>query len=311
MNNEVRTKRSVSEDEESKSTMRMMDLPWDKDSQADSHSSGNSNSEEDEGNDGDIQEVKRRMSDRSASPLPETLKTPLKRLSRSTSRLFQKPDDTFLGLPSLISSSSEEYQRVHFKDRVNDKESFEASKHLLSMCDLRDKYVYLKPDVYWGSYDAKKYQEFYDRSEEELEKKGRWRKEMPFYARTRSTESKPHPFRDLKRTEHMYRKSGGVFRVYIPKETDEEREKYVWCSSVCSRAYYSFNEMFQLRSLKNQSLSIHRYYVKPPSMQEFYKDYLYIVKTMNLGPVRVVWSCSRTNRRICLLYQLTKHRYEA
>ena len=259
MNNEVRTKRSVSEDEESKSTMRMMDLPWDKDNQADSRS-GNSNSSEEEGNDGDMQEVKRRMSDRSSSPLPQTLKTPLKKLSRSTSRLFQKPDDTFLGLPSLISSSSEEYQRVHFKDRVDDKESFEASKHLLSMCDLRDKYVYLKPDVYWGSYDAKKYQEFYDRSEEELEKKGRWRKEMPFYARTRATESKPHPFRDLKRTEHMYRKSGGVFRVYIPKETDEEREKY---------------------------------YVKPPSMQEFYKDYLYIVKTMNLGPVRS--GRSRTN----------------
>ena len=224
MDNEVSTKQSV--EEESKSTMQM-DLPWDKDNQADSRS-GNSNSnsdEEEEGNDGDMQEVKRRMSDRSSSPLPQTLKTPLKKLNRSASRLFQKPDDTFLGRPS--SSSSEEYQRVHFKDRVDDKESFEASKHLLSMCDLRDKYVYRKPDVYWGSYDAKKYQEFYDRSEEELEKKGRWRKEMPFYARTRSTESKPHPFRDLKRTEHMYRKSGGVFRVYIPKETDEEREKYV------------------------------------------------------------------------------------
>ena len=88
---------------------------------------------------------------------------------------------------------------------------------------------------------------------------------MPFYARTRVTESKSHPFRELKKSKHLYRKSAGVFRVYIPNEKDEDREKY---------------------------------YVKPPNMQEFYEDYLYIVKTMNLGPVRS--GCSRTNH-ICLL----------
>ena len=266
--NEASSKRSYAttttkeEDPDDVPTTTMgMNLPWDKDNQADSHSS-HSNSDDDvsTGQDEGVEEVKRKVDDRNTSPVPETLR-PLKKLTRSKSRLFQKPDDTFL--PSNMSSSDEDYQRVHFKDRLDDKESLEASRHLLSMCDLRDKYVYRKPDVYWGSYDPKKYQELYDRSEEELEKKGRWRKEMPFYARTRVTESKSHPFRELKKSKHLYRKSAGVFRVYIPNEKDEDREKY---------------------------------YVKPPNMQEFYEDYLYIVKTINLGPVR-----SLSYRRLRLL----------
>jgi len=117
-------------------------------------SSIGSHSDDDEGQD----DVKRRNDDRTVSPMPPMTKPPLtKRLGRSKSRLFQKPDSTFVG-PRAISPRSEDYQRVHFRDYVSrdDTESSEASKKLLSMCDLRDKYVYKKPGVYWGSYDPVK-----------------------------------------------------------------------------------------------------------------------------------------------------------
>ncbi len=243
-----------------------MPSPWDKMDEDDDGDDDKVDVEAEEKEDAASDENLKRKLDPRSSPIqfdskkktprninPISMKSGLEatqKLPRSKSRLFEKPH---VFVPP--SSEKDEFQRVRFKDGISsdDAESAEAAQKILSMCSLRDKYVYCKQKVYWGSYDPKKYQELYDRSEEELEKKGRWRKEMPFYARTKATESKIHAFRDMKKSDHMYRKSGGVFRVYIPKEREEDRKKY---------------------------------YVKPPSMNEFYKDYLYIVKTMNLGPVR-------------------------
>jgi len=173
----------------------------------------------------------------------------------ASENLFVRPSVSPLPLAECQFDEGTRFKRVVFsegEDTSLDSESVDAVRKIREMLSLRDKYVYQKPAIYWGSYDPQKYQDLYDKDTAMFEAKGRWRKEMPFFARTAKRKGS-HPFTLARKTPHLFKRSSGVFRVYIPGDTDTSA-----------------------------------YYEKPPSMDEFYRDYMRIVEYCNLGPIRTL-----------------------
>eukprot|EP00939_MAST-03C_sp_MAST-3C-sp1_P000557 g557.t1 len=168
--------------------------------------------------------------------------------SKSAGDLFKRP------ITPPVRDDYVHFQRVKFCDPVehDDKEAIDAARKIRELLKLRDKYVYKKPARYWGSYDAERYQKLYDEDTAIAEAQGRWRKDMPFFART-GKRAGSHPFNVGRRTKHRFRRSCGVFKVYIPGEDLSEAESY---------------------------------YRKPVSVHDFYADLGKIVKLVNSGPVR-------------------------